>query len=303
MTPSPYGLKGSDGQAPPDPTRVNIHPDPAPMFIQRRNRNMLQAAGTTLALIYHQTVYNLRTEHRNAVVGLLLTILQSGLFMMAFLLIYLVIGVRHSPIRADFMLYIMSGIFMFMTHVQASGAVAGSHSISNGLIKHEPLNAAVLIAAAALAVLYRQTISCLAILGMYHVLVSPVSIEDPVGALAMFALAWFSGACVGLVFLGIRPWSPKTSKILTTVYQRINVFASGKMFVANVLPNILMPWFIWNPLFHIIDQERGFLFINYSPLKTDPFYALWFALAAMMVGLLINFTTRQRESLSWNAGT
>ncbi len=271
------------------------------MFNQRKNSTIIGAAGATLGLIYHQTVYNLRNDHRNAVVGLLLTILQSAIFMMAFLLIYLVMGVRNSPIRGDFMLYLMSGILMFMIHVQTSTAVAGSHSVSGGLVKHEPLNPAILIASAALAVLYRQTIGCVAILWLYHVLVKPIQFDFWPGSLGMYLLAWFSGACIGLVFLGIRPWSPRGSKLVTTAYQRVNMFASGKMFVANVLPNALLPWFIWNPLFHIIDQQRGFLFINYTPLKTDPLYALWFSLAAMMIGLLINFTTRKYESLSWSA--
>lgn len=31
------------------------------------------------------------------------------------------------------------------------------------------------------------------------------------------------------------------------------------------------------------------------------FYPLWFAIAALMVGLLINFTTRKYESISWSA--
>lgn len=288
-----------------NPTRAapqGYHERTRRLFIQRRNQNLIQAAGTTLALIYHQTVYNLRTDHRNAVIGLLLTILQTVVFMAAFLLIFLVIGIRQSPIRGDFMMYIMSGIFLFMTHVKSVGAVASSHSVSGGLTQHEPLNPAVLIAAAALAVLYRQTISILAILGLYHVLLNPVTLAHPVVCVAMYLQAWFSGACVGLVFLGIRPWAPKASQLLTTVYQRINMFASGKMFVANVLPNFMLPWFIWNPLFHIIDQARGDIFVNYTPQKTDPYYAIWFSLAAMMLGLLINFTTRKYESLSWSAG-
>lgn len=271
------------------------------MFDQRRNRNSLHAAGSTLGLIYHQTVYNLRTEHRNAVVGLLLTILQTAMFLMAFLMIYMIMGIRNSPIRGDFILYMMSGIFLFMLHVQTSGAVSGSHSISGQLSKHEPLSPAVLIAASALSVLYRQSISYLAVLWIYHVLFSPIEIENIPGALAMYILAWFSGASMGLVFLGIRPWSPRGSKLLTTVYQRINMFGSGKMFVANMVPNAFIIWFLWNPLFHVIDQMRGFIFINYTPQKTSPTYALWFALAMMMVGLLINFTTRKYESISWSA--
>ncbi|WP_410219192.1 ABC transporter permease [Paracoccus sp. (in: a-proteobacteria)] len=271
------------------------------LFKQRRNRNMVQAAGTTLALIYHQTVYNLRTEHRNAAIGLLLTIVQSMLFVAVFLGMYFLVGIRTSPLRGNFLLYIMSGIFIFMLHSQTAAAVATSHSVSAGIIKHEPLNAAVLISGAALATLYRQTLSCLVILATYHLAVTPIEIEDPVGAGGLFLLSWFSGCCVGLVFLGIRPWSPATAKVLTNLYMRVNMFASGKFFVANTMPNFMLPWFAWNPLFHLIDRERGFLFINYSPHKTMLLYPLWFSIAMLMVGLLINFTTRKYESISWGA--
>jgi len=271
------------------------------LFKQRLSRNMVQAGLTTFALVYHQTVYNLRNEHRNAVVGLLMTMLQSIIFVSVFMAMYLLIGIRTSPIRGDFLLYIMSGIFMFMTHVQTAGAVSGSHSISAGIIKHEPLNAAVLISGAALATLYRQMISCLVILALYHMMFNPISIERPVGAVALFLMSWFSGVCIGLVFLGIRPWAPQVAKVLTTLYQRVNMFGSGKMFVANMLPSFLLPWFSWNPLFHMIDQQRGYLFINYTPHRTDLLYPLWVSIGALMVGLLINFTTRKYESISWGA--
>ena len=38
---------------------------------------------------------------------------------------YTVLGMRGSPIRGDFLLYMMSGVFLYMTHVKALGAVAG----------------------------------------------------------------------------------------------------------------------------------------------------------------------------------
>lgn len=271
------------------------------LFAQRHNRNLIQAAGTTLALIFHQTVYNLRTEHRNALMGLLLTISQTGIFILAFMGLYLVIGLRSSPIRADFMLFIMSGIIPFMAHIQTVAGVAASPGMGSGVARHKPLNPAVLIAASALAALYRQAVTVAVILWGYHIIISPIRLENPIGCLAMFLLAWFSGACAGLVFLGLQPWAPKGAKLLTTAYQRVNMIASGKMFVANTLPGLMLPWFLWNPLFHIIDQLRGHAFINYTPQKTDPFYGLWFSLAAMMIGLLLNFAARKYESLSWSA--
>jgi ABC-type polysaccharide/polyol phosphate export permease len=52
--------------------------------------------------------------------------------------------------------------------------------------------------------------------------------------------------------------------------------ASGKMFVANSLPGSVLVMFTWNPLFHVIDQARGFAFIDYQPRNSDLFYPLYF---------------------------
>ena len=75
------------------------------------------------------------------------------------------------------------------------------------------------------------------------------------------------------VKVGIKPrnffWK------MQTVFQRLNMVASGKMFVANSLPGSVLVMFTWNPLFHVIDQARGFAFINYQPRNSDLFYPLY----------------------------
>ncbi|WP_312525495.1 ABC transporter [Paracoccus sp. (in: a-proteobacteria)] len=272
------------------------------MFTARRNRNLLEAAFTTLALIYHVTVYDLRKEHRNAVIGLVMTVLQSMLFVMGFLGMYMIIGVKHSPIRGDFIIYIMSGIFLFMVHSQTAGAVSGAGSSVDAMVKHGPMNTAVMICGAALAVLYRQTFAIFVILAGYNALFAPVTLEDPISCYAMVLLAWFYGICIGLLFLCVRMWWPQGGKVVTQLYQRINMIASGKMFVANTLPTFMLHMFAWNPLFHMIDQVRGYAFINYTPHNSSLSYAIYMTLAMMMIGLMAEFVTRNAVSLSWNSG-
>lgn len=272
------------------------------MFVQSRSKNMFTAAFTTLQLIYYQTVYDLRKEYANPVVGLLMTIIQSSLMVVGFFLLYYFIGVRTSPIRGDFMLFIMTGIFVFMTHVQASGAVSASGALTSGMTKHGPMNSAVLITGAALAVLYKQMLSCIVILWLYHAAMQPIVINDWVACLGLLILAWLSGCAVGLVFLSIRPWAPKAAGLLTTIYSRLNMIASGKMFVANTLPNFMLPFFEWNPLFHTIDQMRGHAFINYAPHNTNLAYPIYFTIAVTMIGLMAEFVTRNSVSASWSAG-
>ena len=84
-------------------------------------------------------------------------------------------------------------------------------------------------------------------------------------------------------------------------YQRANMIASGKMFVVNTLPTFMMNMFDWNPLFHIIDQTRGFVFINYTPHRTSLEYPYYVGLALLMIGLMAEFYTRQYASSSWEA--
>jgi ABC-type polysaccharide/polyol phosphate export permease len=74
------------------------------------------------------------------------------------------------------------------------------------------------------------------------------------------------------------------------------------MFVANSLPFNILIMFSWNPLFHTIDQARGFIFINYSPHVSSLMYPLYLSLVLLMLGLLGEFYTRKHVSASWGAG-
>jgi ABC-type polysaccharide/polyol phosphate export permease len=79
------------------------------------------------------------------------------------------------------------------------------------------------------------------------------------------------------------------------------MIASGKMFVANTLPGYMLAMFDWNPLFHCIDQSRGFAFINYFPRNSSVIYPLYFGLGFLMIGLMLEFFTRKNLSASWGA--
>ena len=255
-----------------------------------------------LELIYHSTVRNIRKSHRNALAGLAINIVQTLVFVLAFYLMFSVLGLRGSAIRGDFMLYLMSGIFLFLLHTKTVGAVVKAEGPASSMMKHAPLNTMITISAAALGTLYLQILSLGVILFFYHVLISPITIYDPVGTSMMILLGWFSGIGVGLILMALRPWAPDIVNILTSVYSRANMIASGKMFVANTLPSYLLVMFDWNPLFHIIDQCRGFVFINYNPHFTSIEYPLYISIGLLMLGLMGEFFTRQRASASWGAG-
>ena len=253
-------------------------------------------------LIYHGAVRHVRKDHGNAVIGLLLNILQTVTFVLAFYAMFSILGLRGTAIRGDFLLYIMSGIFLFLTHTKAMTAVIASEGPASAMMKHAPMTTAVAIGSAALGALYIQVLSMLAVLWVYHAAFVPITIDDPAGAMGMVLLSWFTGVAIGMVFLALKPWMPDVVKVVASLYARANMVASGKMFVANAMPGYVLAFFTWNPLFHTIDQARGFTFLNYNPHFSTIGYPVLLGLGLIFLGLLGEFYTRRRASLSWQAG-
>jgi ABC-type polysaccharide/polyol phosphate export permease len=254
-----------------------------------------------LELIYHGIVRDVRKSHGNAFLALLTNMLQTIIFVAAFYVMFSVLGLRGATLRGDFLLYIMSGIFLFLCHTKALSAVVSSEGPASAMMKHAPMTTAIAICSSALGSLYIQLLSLFLVLFGYHVIFTPVVIEDPMSALGMLLLSWASGVAIGMVLLALKPWMPAVVGIFTQVYSRANMIASGKMFVANTLPSFMLAMFDWNPLFHTIDQARGFVFVNYNPRYTDWEYAALITVIFLMIGLMGEFYTRKHASVSWSA--
>ena len=173
------------------------------------------------------------------------------------------------------MLYITSGIAMFMTHNTVVQTVAGAEVPTSGMMQHAPMNTMIAVCSAALQSLYQQTITIGTILLIYHLAFNPVDIFKPIGLAGVFLLSWFTGVAIGMVFLALTPWHPPLVKILLMVYRRV----------------IMLAMFDWNPLSHCVDQARGVMFINYSPIHSNLSYPLKVTLGAIILGLMLEFFT------------
>lgn len=260
------------------------------------------SAFSILALIYHSTVRQIRKSHGNALIGLMMNVFQSATMVLVFYFMFSILGLRGTAVRGDFILYVMSGIFLFMTHTKGMTAVVSSDGPASAMMLHAPMNTVISITSAALGALYLQILSAAIILGLYYAIAVPFVIDKPLGAFCMLLLAWASGVGVGMVFLAAKPWFPGFVTIVTQIYARANMIASGKMFLANTLPPAMLAMFDWNPLFHCIDQARGFAFINYTPHNSSITYPVYVTIALIMLGLMGEFYTRRHISASWSAG-
>lgn len=271
------------------------------MFDARDNSTATRSAVTIIEVMYHATVRHVVKSNGNAIIALLLSILQTSLMVLFFWVMFSVLSMRPAAVRGDFVLYLLSGVFLYFTHVKTVKAVQSADGPNAGMMKHAPMNTAVSMTSAALGTLYIQILSLVVILFIYHAAVTPISIDNAGGAFVALFFAWLSGFAIGVVFYALKPWAPRFVEIFSMIYTRANMIASGKMFLANQLPGFMLAMFDWNPLFHLIDQARGFTFINYNPHFTSMSYPIYVTLGIMMIGLMGEFYTRRNSSASWAA--
>lgn len=268
----------------------------------RHTRSGISGTLAFLEQVYFGTVRSMRkSSGRNAVLGLIGSMAQTVVFVMAFYFMFQLMGVRTSPIKGDYMLYIISGIAMFMTHNTAVQSVSKAEGPTSGMMQHAPMNTMISVCLAALQSLYQQTITIGTILLIYHLAFNLVDIFNPIGLAGVFLLSWFTGVAIGVVFLALTPWHPPLVNILLMAYRRVNMLTSGKMFVADTLLSFMLAMFDWNPLFHCLDQARGIMFINYSPMHSNLSYPPKVPLVAMVLGLMCEFFTPKRASMSWGS--
>ena len=72
-------------------------------------RSWLSLGFETLELIYHAAVRNLRKSYHNAVLGLVMAIVQALLMLLVIYFTMSLFGLRRIAVRGDFMLYVSRG--------------------------------------------------------------------------------------------------------------------------------------------------------------------------------------------------
>lgn len=264
--------------------------------------NLFQAFFTFWDLVYHSVVRQVRTASGSATLGLLSELAQTLIMFVMFYIIMVFMSMGGIALRGDPVIFVLTGVLLFMVHNQAISKVMGAGSATSPIMKHRPMTTMISILAASFAQLYLQILAMGLILIVVHVLRGGLEIFNPAGLVVPMLLAWASGVAIGLLFLVAKPFAPNLVPVISQVYRRANMLTSGKMMPANLMPASMVAWFDWNPLFHAIDQARGAAFVNYFPRNSNIEYPIYFIIVALLIGLMAENWLRRNMSLSWGKG-
>ncbi|MFS4438338.1 ABC transporter permease [Paracoccaceae bacterium GXU_MW_L88] len=258
------------------------------MFYAERPKTLLSAFMSMCEVVYHTAIRHIRRDGGHPVIGLLSQMGQTIMLMVVFFVFYWLIG-RDVPLRGDMAVFLTTGIFLFMLHNKAMRAVIKSGSTTSKMNLHAPMNFLVEIAAASLSIIYLQILAFAIIAFACNVIFGGFPLAHPSRLIVPFLLAWGTGLAFGFIILAFKPLAPRLFDIIAQVHMRANMFTSGKMIPANMIamiPKFSLSYFLWNPLFHVIDQARGAAFENYFPRYTNLEYPFYFTLFGIGFGII-----------------
>ena len=248
-------------------------------------------------LIYQSVVREVRTQSGNATFGILKEVGQIGMFMGMFYMFFTFMG-RTTAIRGDFMMFLLTGIILMLTHMKAIGSVRMASNATSQIMLHAPMTVILSILANAFAGLYLQLVAVILVVTVLWVFGMDLHVHNPGGLFVPVFFAWASGIGVGMIFMMVTPLAPSFMKAFTTMYMRAQMITSGKFMPAAYMPASLIGFFDWNPLFHCIDQARLATFVNYSKEVSSMSYAIWFTAVTILIGLMGEFWARHNFSKS-----
>ena len=264
----------------------------------RKRKTLLQEAIFFVELLYHSIVREVRLTSGNAALGLAMSVIRTLAMVAAFYMMFAALGMRAGLIRGDIVMFLVTGIMLFLIHNSAISKTLAAGSVASPIMMHAPVTSALMILSNTLADFYMFILSTFVVFVGLYILRGELVIHNPAGIILPFFLTWTSGVVIGMMLLMAKPFMPNLVKIISLFYQRANMVTSGKFFVANLLPAAALPFFAWNPLFHTIAQLRGAVFVNYVPHQTSIEYALYFTLIGMVLGGMGEFWLRRTVSRS-----
>ncbi len=267
------------------------------MAANSKPKSLMTAAFEFIGLAYHSVVREVRTQSGSATFGILKELGFIVTFLGMFYLIFTFMG-RAIAIRGDFMMFLLSGVALLIVHMKAIGAVRSASIATSAIMMHAPMTVVLSILAKAFGGLYLQATAFSIVLVAMWIFGMDLTIQNPTYLVLPVFLAWASGIAIGLMFMVISPIAPSIMGVLSQAYIRAQMITSGKFLPAAYMPPNLRDLFEWNPLFHVIDQARLAIFINYNKEVTSIEYPIFFTMGFVLLGLMGEFWARQNLSKS-----
>lgn len=249
--------------------------------------------------LFYYAVTIVQKKSGSAAWGLLKAVSQFFfMFIIFWIIMQLMNRVGFGKVRGNFELFVLTGVGHFLLHNMLVSSVSGAEKQSSLNLNMVGVDSFTALFSNVLSQLYliAFAIFVLLVLIYYYSIGKTYQLElnDPIFFTKCILLGLGWAFAMGYFFRALQGFIPAVAKPLNMLYRRMGMITSGKMFLANSIPSSMFAIYSWNPLFHIIDQTRSAVFLNYTAFRTSLEYPFKMTIIFLFLGFSGDFILRRR---------
>jgi capsular polysaccharide transport system permease protein len=227
----------------------------------------------------------LKTRFGRIRFGVFWTIAEPMVHVLILLFIFAFIRNRMMP-QVPFELFLITGLIPFFLFRHIVTGLMASIDANKSLFAYTPVKPIdTYITRTILEVVIYTIIFAIIILGFGFWGGLDVSISNPLGVLAIFAVIILTGFSFGICASILYDIFP-TTKIVFNVIMRFLYFLSAIMYPLWIIPSPYVEYLKYNPILHLIELFRRNYFSHYPQIDgINAFYPLGVTLGVLFIGL------------------
>lgn len=217
--------------------------------------------------------------------GYLWAIIEPGLHLIAYSLLFTYVLRRHPLAGGSLVLFTLTGLIPYFLYSKMAAYLMSSIVSNRALLNLPPVKPFdVFVSRAILEGSTYLLVGFLLLVGLFLTGVSEAIPRDPVNLIGAIAAILCFGFGFGLINSVILSYVPNWSTIFTIVLGPLYLL-SGIFFLIDEIPSPFRDYLLYNPLLHLVGWFRSGFYPHYSTAYIDRAYALKWAITALVLGL------------------
>lgn len=236
-----------------------------------------------ISVLHSTSVRMIREDNGKSSLGFVTGIAEMAVYSGVIYFAITLLGKRDVALRGDALTFVLTGLAIFIMHKKTLQAVQNAVKSNHNMLLHRPASTTVFIWGGAIGRFYNTAMMIVIVFAAKYFLTGVFDINNVFGCISMLLLAWLLGIGVGMIFHYVHYYVSWIG-IFSRAWARTMLWTSGLFFAANNIPRMYLPYLDWNPMLHIIDQSRGYAFVNYTPHNTTLTYPIVVTAIVFLIG-------------------
>lgn len=232
-------------------------------------------------LIWRLTINDLKVKYNNTVLGFIWSLLNPILTMIVLYAIF--INFRH--LEQDYALYLLTGIIAYRFFTQGTNSTMKTIQSKSSLISNYALPRQIFVLEKSLSAFISFFLEFIVLIPLVMIIsgiLSKYAILFPLIHLIYLLLVYG----LGLIIAAVYPYFRDLGEIWGVVTQ-LGFFACPILYPISIIPESILPYYMLNPLTHLITMYRQIVMGGELPGFQEIGYVILVGLVLLIIGSLV----------------